>query len=129
MSRIDYIRSKTEIEGSCLYTHDHGSLCGMCFWKNITLPPESIPECGRCREDSVMVKQLYKANPNTKIEYEPKCFKLCVWWDWFDRERRNKIGCSCTSNTCSCGRLKYIKREHAVVVVKEKEDNNRKKKK
>lgn len=120
-SKVDYIRKKTFIpcheKGECpsekfLY----GCFCGKCLWNSITLEPELIPECSICKEDTEMVKNIFKANPRSKVEYEPKCFRACIWWEWADRDRRNKIGCSCEGDTCSCGKLKYIKKEHNVNV-------------
>jgi hypothetical protein len=127
MSRIDYIRKKTEIP-VCEIEHSHGQFCGVCWWGDITLPPEQIPECSWCKEDSIMIKSIAKMNPGSKIEFEPKCFKRCIWWDWFDRERRNKIGCSCDTSICSCGKLKYVKREHKEVIHIVETVKNKKKK-
>lgn len=119
-SKVEYIRTKTFIpcheRGECpSEKFSYGCVCGKCFWNGITIAPELVPECSICREDTEMVKNIFKGNPRGKVEYEPKCFRACVWWEWSDRDRRNKIGCVCEGDSCSCGKLKYIKKEHTQV--------------
>jgi hypothetical protein len=62
--------------------------CGTCFWNDITLPPEQVPECSKCVEDTNKVKELLKDNKD-KIECEYNCCKSCLWFDYFDYKRNN----------------------------------------
>jgi len=86
-----YIESKTKVNGECSCTNNK-SICGVCFWKGITIPPnEAInKKCSRCLRDSKLVKSKILENPDTKtIEFIPECFSSCIWWEWFDFQRKS----------------------------------------
>jgi hypothetical protein len=105
-------------------------MCGICFWKGITIPFENIPDCRTCKEDTEIFGKLVKENPKAKsYEFEPECFKACLWWEWFHGVRKMKCGCNCP-DVCVCGKIKYMeKRKNDVKKVETKTNDNKKGKK
>ena len=105
--QYNYILKKTKIPETCVHAN-HGDMCGICFWKGVTIPAEVILECRTCKEDNENFGRLVKDNPRAKnYEFEPDCVKACIWWDWFHNNRKLKCGCNCET-VCVCGKLKYI---------------------
>ena len=83
-------------------------MCGECFWKGITIPADRIPECSVCKRDMDQFKKQLREKEREFIEIKPECFEPCIWWDWFDRERRDKIGCKCDPEDFKYTRIKGI---------------------
>lgn len=90
-----YIEAKTQILENC--SCKDKQMCGICFWKGITIPPKDAinNKCTRCIADTKLVKTKIKDNPSAKIiEFIPECCTSCIWWDWFHYQRTsmaNKI--------------------------------------
>ena len=78
-----YIKEKTKIEETCDCRYPK-QLCGICFWKGVTIPPEMGHKyrCKRCIEDTEAFKQC------TQKKFAPTCCKSCIWWDFYDNRRR-----------------------------------------
>lgn len=121
----EYLREKL---GYCCEpitcVHPRGQFCGTCFWQGVSIPVEYIPPCSKCTIDTDEVKKQSKVSK--QVEVEPKCCLSCVWWDWFDKRRRDMCGCKCDSEdfyaisftreeykikTCKCGKLAYKEKE------------------
>lgn len=113
-----YLRTKL---GSCCdkvnCTHSRVQFCGECFWQGVTIKPECILECSKCKIDTDAIKR--------QPEIEAKCCKNCLWWDFFDLKRRVITGCKCDVSDfyhssaerlgykiikCKCGKLAYKER-------------------
>ena len=78
----------------------------------ISIPPESIPECTMCKNDTKKVS--VKVNSGIKkVDIEPDCCKSCIWWEWFHSIRKNMVECKCV-DVCECGKLKYKKKETVI---------------
>lgn len=86
-SDYEYIKSKTEILETCDCAKQN--ICGICFWKGVTISPEIgiNNKCRRCLADMQKFKEKVK-NASGKIDYEPICFTSCMWWDWFHNLRK-----------------------------------------
>ena len=104
-----YIKEKTEIE-ACPNAGDN-HMCGVCWWKGVTIDPSQIPECSTCKADTDLFSSKLKAGAK-KIELDVSCFEVCVWWSWFHSVRKMKIGCECPEK-CTCGKIKYVVKSDA----------------
>lgn len=110
----EYLKKKTAFPEDCEKPHQQGMMCGVCFWKGITMKTEYIPECQTCKEDTEKFGRMVKENPRAKCyEFEPDCFKACMWWEWFHNNRKTKCGCSCL-DVCVCGKIKYGEKRKTV---------------
>ena len=111
MNAYDYILKRTHIP-MCNEQHLSGGMCGTCFWAGITIPV--VPECTVCKDDTERFGKLVKENPKAKnYDFEPNCFKACIWWEWFHSVRKNKCGCLC-KDICSCGKINYVEKKKVV---------------
>ena len=63
------------------------TVCGTCFWNNIILPYENIPECSRCVKDFEELKKNIKNN-NGIITVRLECTENCLWFEWFENKRK-----------------------------------------
>lgn len=87
--------------------------CGTCFWSGISIPPDYIPECTMCKNDTLKVS--VKVNTGVKkTDIEPDCCKSCIWWEWFHNIRKNMVGCKC-DDICDCGKLSYHKKRAIII--------------
>ena len=86
-SKYDYIKQKIAIDGQCNCIPPE--MCGICWWKAVTLPPEKVPECVLCVEDTQNARAEIIANKKHKtvIELKCNCCNSCIWWDWFHQKR------------------------------------------
>jgi len=126
--QFDYIQKKTAINCECGTSHIQSEMCANCFWKYITIPPECIPECQTCKEDTEKFGRLVKDNPKANsYEFSPDCFKACIWWDWFYNNRKMKCGCSC-KDACTCGKIKHGEKKKIEKDLKKTEENVKKSK-
>jgi hypothetical protein len=111
MNAQEYILKKISIK-ECDEQHPSGGMCGICFWKGVTIYP--VPECSECKEDTDRFGRLVKENPKAKnYEFDPECFRACIWWDWFHNIRKLKCSCLC-KDICSCGKIKYGEKKKVV---------------
>jgi hypothetical protein len=81
-SKADYIRKKLQL--------DQLERAPDSWWAGVTNPYP--PECSRCREDmSRFMEQVkrYKHQSSGKLQFIVKCGPGCIWWDWFDRKRKD----------------------------------------
>ena len=55
----------------------------------ILSPPEKVPECVLCVEDTQNARAEIIANKKHKtvIELKCNCCNSCIWWDWFHQKR------------------------------------------
>lgn len=83
-SDYEYIKAKTEILESC--DCKNNQMCGICFWKGITIPPEigKNNKCLRCLADTKTFKLDVDKTTGGFIEFEYTCTIHCIWWDWFN---------------------------------------------
>ena len=93
-SKTDYLSKKILTEpciNNCIEKRIQYNLpllqCGICFWNNVQLPKNKIPECSRCIMDTKNYGELL----NQKKEKDVKhlCSKNCLWWDWNENKRKN----------------------------------------
>jgi hypothetical protein len=105
-----YIKGKTS--HSCVECEGSQSSQGKAipfacqFYRGITIDPALIPECSSCIEDTRTARQLF--DRKDRVMFEPKCFTVCVWWDWADMCRRNRIGCKHRPDDPSCQCITYV---------------------
>ena len=99
MSKSNYLAAKlkkTTCPEVVKCKKNKATQCGTCFWNNITLPFEKIPECRNCRED-YLFKRENKDNKGWLDDYRDKCCSFCLWHDWFqlklgvDKSDKQKI--------------------------------------
>ena len=111
-NKYEYLESKLKIEESCPkmckeYSEILGEIiCGVCFWKNIIIPYENIPECLRCCNDMEKFKNKLKSSENI-ISLKLECSKHCLWFDWFN-SKRNNLAINNSKN------IIYIKRDENI---------------
>lgn len=126
--QYDYLGKKINIDRKC-EPHLQNNMCGVCFWEGISVRLEDIPECTVCKEDTEKFGRLVKDNPKAKtFEFEPDCFKACLWWEWFHNVRKMKCGCLCET-VCVCGKIKYGEKKKVVSKKIEEEEKKKKGKK
>ena len=94
-NKLEYLDIKLKDDDICTqYCDDFNKIyqykkyqCGVCFWKDVILPHNMIPECSRCKRDMINFREQLKL-PETKIKLQNECFSDCLWWDWFDNRRK-----------------------------------------
>jgi hypothetical protein len=61
-------------------------MCGICFWKGITIPPEigKNNKCLRCLDDTKSFKLVVDQTDKAFIKFEYSCCPACIWFDWFN---------------------------------------------
>ena len=62
--------------------------CGVCFWNDITLPRDRIPECSKCKND---YKTYINLSESKRIEFKFQHNSHCLWYDWFKYKIKQKI--------------------------------------
>ena len=90
--------------------YEKGCGCGECFWRGISIPPEKIPECSKCKEDT------HKFN-YSRPDLIPLCSINCIWWDWHHQIRQKMVLCTCDGG-CTCGKIKYKQRDQLTEAMK-----------
>lgn len=81
--KLSYLKNKIKEEKhECKIKNE----CNVCWWKNVTISPNLIPECRHCLEDMETFRSL--AGKYSKINFEPKCNIYCLWWTWFHNKRK-----------------------------------------
>ena len=127
-NKYDYLESKLRVEECPNMCLEYGEVlrkeitCGICFWRNVTLRYEMIPECSRCLRDIENCKNKLKSNESI-IYLQEECSNNCLWYDWFDNRRKTLVS---ESNK----KLEYVKKENKKDNKKEnhvkdiKQDNN-----
>ena len=88
-----YLTRKTQLYNfNCEFSKvDRCNNCGSCFWYNITIKPvTNIPKCQDCLRDMALFKELNK-NIDKTIEMKSNCCVYCIWFEWFDRQRRSQL--------------------------------------
>ena len=101
------------------YSDVYRYLKGKKLEAGISIPPECIPECTMCKNDTKKVS--VKVNSGIrKVDIEPDCCRSCIWWEWFHTIRKNMVECKCADG-CDCGRLKYKKKETVVAKMEDLE--------
>ena len=90
-----YIKKKTEILETCECPKNTNTInsrdartnticiCGICFWKGITVADDQLLNnvCSRCKADDKEFKScVYKLveSTNKTLPFEPVCFKACI---------------------------------------------------
>ena len=95
--KFSYLSSKIEKKECPNFCKEYSTIlkkniqCGICFWNDVTLPLENIPECSRCKNDNIKIKEMMKDNNENTIKCEISCTPLCLWYDWFDNKRKHII--------------------------------------
>jgi hypothetical protein len=108
-NKYDYLESKLKVEECPNMCLEYGEVlrkeiaCGICFWRNVTLQYEMIPECSRCLRDMENCKSKLKSN-ELIIYLQEECSNNCLWYDWFHNRRKTLVS---ESNK----KLEYVKKE------------------
>lgn len=55
------------------------------WWKGISIHPDAVPVCLRCEEDTRRYKTM---TSKERLKFKPDCCRYCLWWDWFDKQRK-----------------------------------------
>ena len=93
-NRTEYLTQKmphTPCPNDCIqnrkiYNNDQIQ-CGTCFWNDIRLPYNMIPECSLCKQD---YNSFVSSSEKDKHKFKSKCSKYCLWYDWFCMKRNTK---------------------------------------
>jgi hypothetical protein len=92
-SKYEYLESKLKIEECDNFCTEYSVIlkknimCGKCFWRNVTLPYDMIPECSICKKDMENFKNKFNEGISS-INMQLECSIHCLWYDWFDSKRQ-----------------------------------------
>jgi hypothetical protein len=95
-----YFTTKNKITDVCPDAIVKSHLCGICFWKGVIMNPNKaiLLKCSKCKSDTkkfifeFKLKNKSNENKSNEIKFKPDCCVHCIWWDWFDNIRHQKIG-------------------------------------
>jgi hypothetical protein len=70
-----------------------GKTEGETFWNNACIPPNKVPQCPVCKDDT----RTFEEFQGTLMEFEARsevakselmqCCRSCLWWDYFHNNR------------------------------------------
>jgi hypothetical protein len=89
LNKTDYLIKKQNNQ-ECINKRkcDENECCGPCWYRNVSINPNFIPECALCLEDMETFKIKVKDRKNKNIELKCKCCIYCIWFDYFDMKRK-----------------------------------------
>ena len=99
-SKYTYLESKLEVKEECIsFCKEYNDIykknircCNICFYKNVILPYDRIPECSTCLRDMENFKNKLNTDHDQQIiKLQSECCIHCLWWDWFDKKRRDTL--------------------------------------
>ena len=109
-SKYEYLEHKLP-ENRCQQIYrckpDAKTVCPDCWYNNIRVPFDTLVtlECSKCKEDQRLFSDFVR-NINSKekkktvaltfknettVEMVSGCTDSCLWWVWFDQQRRNTL--------------------------------------